>query len=358
MKEMQKTNSAKATPEDFLYSKLNEVAAEMGAKLDAARPAREPYDHSLNNWASEVPHPCLKNLVHCRVDWRKRQPMGIDGRWRVAEGTRIEWEVTKWLGDIGFELTQSQRRFCTDDPGMEEYRDLHISCKIDGASPMNGKLPEPFSRLKEIPVEIKTVNPNYWNSTKTIEDINRHPKFWIKKMTGQLNIGIVLSRSPGGLLIIATFGKKPRILPMLFSQDLWDRDQATARKVNAHVEAGTYPEPMPFDATVCGMCDFNHICQPIRPTKMTQIDPLDIFKLEQYLEFKDQKKKFDELHAELIGSKSKPGKYHGQDGVIEDIEISTTYQTRKSYKIPPEEKEKFYVGDDEVTVTKIERRSP
>jgi len=308
---MKEATQTKATPEELLYSQLNEVAAEMSAKLDAARPAKDPWDHSLNNWASEISHPCAKNLVHCRVDWRDRQPMDLRGRWRVDEGIRIEWEVKKWLGDIGFEITQSQRRYSTDDPGLEKYRDLHISCKVDGASPMNRTFPEPFSKLREIPVEVKTTNPNYWDSTKTIEDINRHPKFWIKKMTSQLNVGIVLSKSPGGLLIIATFGKKPRILPMLFSQELWDRDQAMAHKVNAHVAAGTYPEPMPFDATVCGMCNFNHLCRPISPTKMTQIDPTDIFKLEQYLEFKDHKKTFEGLHAELIGTKSKPGKYHG-----------------------------------------------
>lgn len=347
-----------ATSEEILYSGLNEITAEMSAKLDAERTAWGPSDHSRYNWASEAHHPCLKNLVHLRVDWKKRQPIGLDGRWRVDEGIRIESEVKKWFIDIGYELTQSQRKFKTDDPGMEEFYDLWISGKIDGMSPLNRKLPEPFSHLREAPAEVKTVNPNYWNSTKTIEDIKRHQAFWIAKIPSQLNTYLAFTKSPGGFLIIVTFGKKPRILPMLFDQELWDHDRAVARKVNAHVEAGTYPEPMPFNATVCGMCDFNHICQPIRPTKMKGIDPLDIFKLEQYLEFKDQKKKFDELHAELIGTKAKPGKYHGQDGIIEDIEISTSSYMKKKYEIPGEVKEKYQVDDDEIITTKIERRSP
>lgn len=355
MKEMQGVEIEKIAAEEILYKELGEIALEISSKLDAERSPREPYDHSRYNWASEIPHPCKKFLVHARVDWKRRQQIDIDGRWRVDEGSRIEWEVKKWLGDIGYEITKSQRKFNTDDPGMEDFSDLRITCKIDGASPLNRKLPEPFSYLRDIPVEIKTVNPNYWNSTKTIEDINRHPKFWIRKMTAQLNIGIALSRSPGGLLIIATFGKKPRILPMLFDPDLWDRDQKMAREVNAHVEAGTYPRPIPFDATVCGLCDFNHVCTPVSTTKMSEVDPMDIFKLEMYLELKEQKEKFDAIHAELIGSKKKPGKYRGLDAIIEDIEINTRRHIRKIHKIPPEEKEKYYVGDEEVIVTTIER---
>lgn len=358
MKALQTIESAKATPEEILYSQLLDISAEISAKLDAERTPWEPSDHFLYNWASEIHHPCLKHLVHCRVDWKQRQPISIESMWRVKEGIRIESEVKKWYLDIDYEITQSQRKFKTDDPGMEEFYELWISGKIDGMSPLKRKLPAPFSHLREAPAEVKTVNPNYWNSTKTVEDIKQHPKFWINKIPSQLNIYLAFTRSPGGFLIIVTFGKKPRILPMLFDQALWDRDRAVARKVNAHVEAGTYPEPIPFDPTVCGMCDFNHICKPIAPTKMSQIDPLDIFKLEMYLELKDQKKKFDELHSELIGTKKKPGKYHGIDGIIEDIEISTSSYMKKKYEVPTEVKKKYQVDDDEVITTTIDRIGP
>jgi len=353
MREIQEAITEKVTDEEILYLNLNEMTLEIGSKLDAAHPAWEPRDHSQNNWCSEIHHPCLKNLVHCRVDWEQRQPIDTEGMWRVQEGKRIEWEVTKWLGDIGFEITESQRRFTTDD--VPEYADLKISGRIDGIIPLNKKLPAPFAHLKGIKTEIKTVNPNYWSSVKTIEAIKRHPKFWINKIPSQLNTYLALSNDPGGLLIIVTFGKRPRILPMLFDQDLWDHDQARVRKVNAHVDAGTYPEPIPFDATICGMCDFNHICTPIQTTKMSQVDPMDIFKLEMYLEEKENAERFKVLHAELIGDKKKPGKYRGMDAIIEDIEITTSIQMRKKYEVPKEEKEKYYVGDNEVIITKISR---
>lgn len=355
MKNIQETITKKATPEEILYSELNNVALEIGSKLDAAKPARENYDHSQNNWASEISHPCLKHLVHCRLDWRKRQPIELDGRWRVDEGKRIEWEIKKILGDIGYEITKSQRKYSTDDPGLEKFKALKITCKIDGVSPLNKELPPPFEGLREIPVEIKSVNPNYWNSTKTIEDINRHSKFWIRKMTSQLNIGIVLSRRPGGLLIIVTFGKKPRIIPMLFDSELWEYDSRRARKVNAHIKAGTYPAPMPFDATICGMCDFNHICTPLKTTDYLEIPDINEIELQTYLELKDWHNKYVEMKEELIGNKKKPGKYFGKKAIVGEIEISTRNYMKKVHKIPPEVKQKYYVHDEEVTITAIER---
>ena len=333
---------------------LNEVAAEIGAKLDDARKPWPPSDHSLNNWSSEYHHPCLKNLVHCRLDWKKRQPIDSDGKWRVDEGIDKEWFIKKWLGDIGFELSQSQRRYSTDDPGMEKYKHLHISGKIDGLCPLKKELPEPFAKLREVPAEIKTVNQNFWESTKTIEDLKRHSKHWIQKYPSQLNAYLIMGNSPGGFMIIATFGKKPRILPMLFDLELWEQDKARVEKVNAHVAAGTYPEPIPFDATICGMCDFDHICNPLRTTGVVEIPETAEFELEMYLELKEKKTEFTALHKELVGDAEKPGKYFDQEGFLNDIEIKTKRSPRAKYPVPKDIKDR-YREDYTLVQTSIKR---
>lgn len=352
----QEVRNERASPEETLHQALNEIALEMCSKLDAARPPREPSNHSRNNWCSEAHHPCLKNLVHCRIDWKERQQMDLDGRWRTEEGTDKEWKVKKWLGDIGFEITQSQRYFSTDDPGLEEFQHLHLSGKIDGASPLNRELPEPFGHLKEVPAEVKTVNPNYWNTTRTIEDIKRHPKFWINKIPTQLNNYLLFFKSPGGFLIIATFGKRLRILPMLFDRELWEYDRARIEKVNAHVEAGTYPPPMPFDATICGMCDFDHICAPLKSKdNLVEISGLEEMELEHYLELEEWKTKFMELHMKLIGKMDKPGKYFGKEAIVNDIEISTKRSIRKKCVGMPKELKEPYMEDYELIQTKIKR---
>jgi len=293
--------------------------------------------------------------VHCRVDWKDRQTMDIDGRWRVEEGLDKEWAVKKWLGSIGFELSQSQRRFSTDDEGLEKYKHLHISGKIDGLNPLNRVLPEPFASLKEVPAEIKTTSPHYWQSTQTIDDLKRHPKFWINKIPSQLNIYLVFNSCPGGFIILATFGKKPRILPMLFDPELWEHDKSRVEKVNAHVEAGTYPEPIPYDATVCGMCDFNHLCAPLKSTDIIDESEVNEMELQVYKDMEEQAKQFKEMHAALIGNMEKPGKYFGKSAFVGDYEINTTKSIRHKYPGIPKEVKKPYEVTYELIQTKIER---
>lgn len=341
--------------ESPLYLGLNQLALEISSKLDADRPARGPRNHFSYNWASEYHHPCKKFLVHCRLDWPKRQGIDLDGRWRVEEGIDKEWSVKKWLGEVGFEVTKSQEYWNTDDPDLLEFKALKISGKIDGVVPTQGKLPEPFEHLREVPAEVKSISPHYWDSTKTIEDIKRHSKFWINKIPSQLNTYFIFTHSPGGLLILCTFGKRPRILPMLFDQELWDQDCTMVKSVNYYVRLKKYPEPMPFDATICGMCDFNHICSPLKITGLIEVDAIDQMELEMYLELKEQKKQFDDLHARLIGKKDKPGKYHGKEAIAGDIEIKTIRYDKKTYNVPEALKLKYRGKDEEVVKTTIER---
>jgi len=220
---------------------------------------------------------------------------------------------------------------------------------------LNRALPKPFEKLKEVPAEVKSISPHYWASTTTIEKIKGHAKFWISKIPSQLNVYLALDRSPGGYLILVTFGKKPRILPMLFDEDLWKYDTKLARDVNAHVAAGTYPPPIPFDATVCGMCDFNHICAPFKTTELVEISGLDAIELEMYLELKEQNARFKEMHRDLIGTMEKPGKYHGKEALVRDIEIKTTKLPRKKYPGIPSELKKPYEIEYELVQTTIER---
>lgn len=345
--------------ESPLYLALNNMALEITSKLDAERRPWEPRNHMAHNWASEYHHPCKKYLVHCRLDWKQRHGIDIDGRWRVEEGIDKEWMVKKWLGNVGFEITQSQAYWNTDDPELRKYKALQISGKIDGMVATNGKLPGAFQGVREIPVEVKSTSPHFWDSTKTIEDIKRHSKFWISKIPSQLNTYLVFTHTPGGLLIMCTFGKRPRIIPMLFDQELWEADCTFVKSVNSYVRKKKYPPPMPFDPTICGMCDFDHICSPLKTTGLIELSAIDEMELELYLELKEGKKAFDDLHARLLGTKDKPGKYRGKDGLAGNIELVTTRYPKKKYEIPKDIldvlQRKYQVKDEEMVKTVIQR---
>ena len=153
---------------------------------------------------------------------------------------------------------------------------------------------------------------------------------------------------------------------MLFDQDLLDADFAMARKVNEHVDAGTYPQPIPYDPTVCGMCKFEHLCQPLKATMMTEITEASGAELGLFCELQEQfkgiKKHYEDWKAELVGNENAPGRFFGQDGMINDITIKTSVQNRK--RIREDKKEEFkkikepYEEPYELRITSIDRIAP
>lgn len=332
--------------EAALLQQANEIAAEIIERLDAERQdKRAPHDRRDVNYASEIGHPCQRRLVHARLDWDKKAPIDIDGMYRIQEGNQAEWQLNKDLGDVGFKLNESQRSFSVPE--------LRLRGRVDGLLPLNRRLPA-APDIAAVPAEVKTIGPNYWDSTRTIEDIRGHRAWWIRGYPSQLNAYLYSSGSPFGFFVLKTFGKRPRILTMLRAPDLWDHDAAKLRAVNRHVEAGTYPEPIPHDSQICGMCDFSHLCQPLKATEFAEIDLADEPLLDNYLELKKWHERFEKVHKELVGSKDKPGKYYGVNAVLHDIVISSRTQQRTMYDVPAEVKAPF-ARKQEINITTIER---
>jgi hypothetical protein len=122
--------------------------------------------------------------------------------------------------------------------------------------------------------------------------------------------------------------------------------------VNRHVAAGTYPEPVPYDDQLCGMCDWSDLCRPLRATTARTIDETDKPLLENFIMLQEWAKRYEQAKKALIGNREKPGKYYGFDGVIEDIVISTQIQRRTFYDVPDEVRAP-YARKEEIVITKV-----
>jgi hypothetical protein len=321
-----------AMPEQTLGVEMGQLAMEIEASLDdeLLRNRKGAYPREKYAWASELHHPCLKELVHARRDWKDKKPMDADGLWRVGTGIDFEGKIRAHLQRAGYELIENQ--------GYIRNEKHMISGRMDGMVLVKKKLPPPFESIRAMPLEVKTINPMYWDSVKDLEGIKNHRGWWIRKYPSQLNFYIHEKQAPAGLMLLGTFGRRPRIIPMLFDEGLWQADMAQIDKANAHLAAGTLPAPLPFDAQICGMCDFSHICNPLRTSSQTtNITPEDEIALNYYL---DLKKDFDEIKGryeaeknKLIGDKKKPGRFYGQNAFVSDIEISTKDVHREGYEV-------------------------
>ena len=82
---------------------------------------------------------------------------------------------------------------------------------------------------------------------------------------------------------------------MPIDYEMGERDLKTAEEVNAHVEAGTLPDRIPYDNSICGLCDFDAICQPISKAELEEVTPEQIKLLNDYLELEQSKKDHSKL---------------------------------------------------------------
>lgn len=329
-----------------LLTELGSIAVTIGSAIDEVVEDERgggPTSHDLN-WASEIGHPCRRHLTYCRTRFAERRPKDIDALFRFKEGSDQETIVEDLFRRAGYKLIKQQVRY--------EWPEYQLSGKIDGMVPVNGRT---FKN------EIKSLNPLYWETTKTIEEIKNHPKWWIRKIPSQLNSYLFMDAEPGGFLTLKTFGKRPRILPMLIDYELGERDVETCEIVNRHIAENTLPDRITYQADICDLCDYDHICQPVSTSgSIVDISDLDYRDIMRYLLLKDQLVYSDEalelkrLTKELIGDKKKPGRFYGKDAYLEDVVISTKIGTRKTYKVPQDIKDEYIEVIDTISTT-IER---
>jgi len=306
------------------FTGLRNLAMELECKFDAEIERdpdvgkKAPYDHSANNWASQLGHPCRRFLVYSRLDWERRKEMSTEGRHRVKEGKRIETWLQHKIEDFGYPIVENQKRVT--------WPDLQISGKIDGKIRVGDILPI---------LEIKSVNPRYWDSTRSLAAIAHNSAYWIRMIVTQPNLYMFMENEPWAMLALATFGKRPRFIPMHIDFDLGDKTVETARAVNEHVAAGTYPQRIFYHPQVCGLCDFSHLCKPMDVRRIDEITDEDGALLERYCDLEEGPvEEYKILKSRLIGEKKKPGAFRGKRGVWKDIEIKTTgTEARMSTKI-------------------------
>ena len=276
------------------------------------------------NYASQVGHPCERNLVYNRLNWNEKLLPAPSKLLIFRDGNAHENEVLKLLNEAGIQVIEQQRPF--------ELKDLEVRGKIDGRIKINGHA---------IPLEIKSINPYDFDKIHTVQDLLNSPKPWTQGYVAQMMIYLLMMNEQDGIMLFKNkaTGQLKQInvtLDYAFAEGICKK----LERVNKHVKAGTYPDRI-TDRSICGYCDFRHICLADEVSESINItdDPEITDLVEQREALKLQAKAFEELDDKLkeIWKTKDVGTYL----VGGKFQVKISVYKRVFYNVPEDIKAKF-----------------
>lgn len=199
------------------------------------------------NSASQLAHPCTRYLVLKRDKWGEETLPPLSLQYVFEEGNTHEDAVEDLFKKAGFKIEKSEMYL--------EWRVYNITGHIDGTVQVDGR---------EYPIEIKSVSTHYFDAIKTFDDIKNHRYWFVKKWAGQLTLYLTMMNKDAGIMVLKNKNNgQIKVLDVALDYDLAESLVKKAEGINAHVAAGTLPDPIEWDDNLCGRCGFHpHLCMP------------------------------------------------------------------------------------------------
>lgn len=297
---------------------LPDIAAEI---RDAV--GREIKQYPVNsNWASALGHPCERNLVYRRLNWKDKPPIGVVQAMIFNGGKVIEQNIAKvYLEKAGYQIVEADRPIQTEATGT--LSKLQIAGYLDFIC-RKGKF--------EFPVEVKSMAPHSWEKISAVEDFLFSKKTWEKSYPGQLTL-YMLGRDYeiGAFMLINKLTYEPKIVWVHLDYTYAESLLKKAENVNKYVAANAYPDRIEYDDAVCGRCDFAKVClaDVVRTEADILTDDSIIEKLTRREELKEAKEEFEEIDEEV-----KVALRGIKKGVAGSFLIVGKEVSRKGYQVP------------------------
>ena len=232
------------------------------------------------NHASELAHPCIRYLVLKRLHWQEETLPSLSLQYIFEEGNIHEDAVSTLLRNAGHKVIKSQVSL--------EWKAYQLTGHIDGT----------IVDEKELPVEVKSVSTHYFDTIQTFEDIKNHRYWFVRKWAGQLTLYLAMMNTDQGLMVLKNKNDgRIRILDVMLDYDLAESLIKKAETINAHVAAGTVPDPIEWD-DCCERCGFYpHLCLPdIMPEGAEIMDDPELeTALERYFELKPSVTEYNQI---------------------------------------------------------------
>lgn len=263
------------TPAQALARALPEDYDALVASQDRQAPVH-------TNRASNLGHPCELYLVLERTKWEQRKPHDLGLLKVFRRGNLLEPVMQRDFLDMGWKMQGIQQAQFWKGPNISGHIDLRVS---RNGGPM-------------VLTELKTVSPNHFRELVTADDFLHHKQHYIRAWPSQLQIYLLLNSEEEGLFVIHDIvGNDYRAIPFALDYAMAESLLQQAERVNAHVEAGTEPEPL-AEADVCERCPyFGTACYPPLIVQEGEFvdDPALEADMARWLELKGAVSEYNEL---------------------------------------------------------------
>jgi CRISPR/Cas system-associated exonuclease Cas4 (RecB family) len=287
------------------------------------------------NRASQLGHPCTRFLVFDRTRWEEKTLHDERLQMIFDLGNDCEARVLRDLTDAGLEIIEQQRAF--------EWKDYQITGHIDAKALIDGKA---------YPLEVKSMSPFAYDKVNSVEDMLKSKYAYMRAYPGQMTLYLLMDNKERGFFLCKNkVSGAMKEIPVDLDYELGESLLKKAEAINAHVAAGTLPDPIEYDENVCSECGYNHICVPDRMGKEVEIvDDNELAELlAEWERLKPFSKEYDEVDkriSEIVNGREKL--------LVGNWYISGSWRKRTGYNVPDDIK-KQYAQESQYWVKKIQK---
>lgn len=312
-----------ATPSVAAAPAPVDLLAEIGRRREARLTSRSKAYPRTHPIASDVdPESCLRRQVLEVVAWEDKPLFGAKTMARFEVGTIWENEAVINLKRDGFEVVAEQTAFQLNDrkTGVPVLRG-----RIDGKIRWEGK---------EVPFEVKSMNPNVYARIETLEDLMRW--WWTKKYPSQLMAYLIGHGHEWGFFYLTDClgnWKAIRVdLDYANAEAIWSYGEAIVAAIAEYRASATLPA-YSSDPTECQRCSFfGRKCQPdiVEQGAVFLDDPDLQADLDRWNALKDLAKEFKGLDE---GIKKRIKAANVERGIAGNYAVTVTSHHKKEYTV-------------------------
>ncbi len=291
-----------------------------------------------SNYASQIGHPCERNLYYRRHDWDKaatRDWGGVGVRGNIIADW---WKM--YMQKKGFKVIQDQL------PLSDE-----ISKKYEIGGRIDGRIG--WGDIKPMVYEFKTLNEYAYRDINEYWDFPKSKYEYIRGYPAQIQLYLLSLNEEAGLFILCNpINLEWKIIPVYLDLGYCEWLLQRADRVNKANKTDTPPERIAYGRT-CEKCDFAHICLPDQITE-NPLALIDDTELEAIVKEREGLKESVERFKELDEEAKLMAKKVGKDFILGtdwNVKLKKVEMTRVDPAlIPPAEKPKYEVKTEYVKI--------